>query len=104
MEEAPSCTSQRSLLLAGSSIKKEETHACAPSDNAMNGNNDQSFSTDGFDPSSAKHNSISGPLHNRDCQQYQWYGIFSSARLIPWGRHGATEKGAERKKKETNLA
>jgi hypothetical protein len=28
----------------------------------MKGNNDQSFSTAGFDPSSAKHNSISGPL------------------------------------------
>jgi hypothetical protein len=35
---------------------------CAPSESAMNGSKDQSFSVAGSVPSSPKHNSISGPL------------------------------------------
>ena len=39
-----------------------DSYACAPSDNAMNGSKDQSFSVAGLVPSFPKHNSISGPL------------------------------------------
>lgn len=68
--------------------EKRRTHACAPSDNAMNGSNDQSFSTAGFDPSSAKHNSISGPLFAlRYRQQFMHSLSFSTDR-----RHRAIEK------------
>lgn len=38
------------------------SYACAPSDKAINGNKDQSFSVVASVPSSPMHNSISGPL------------------------------------------
>lgn len=41
---------------------REVPYRCAPSDRAMNGSNDQSFSIAGFVPSSAMQCSISGPL------------------------------------------
>jgi hypothetical protein len=82
-------------LPAAAASRKEETHACAPSDNAMKGSNDQSFSTAGFDPSSAKHNSISGPLLALQNRQ-QFIALFFQLNL--WGRHGVTRK---REKKQT---
>ena len=43
-----------------------DSYACAPSDNAMNGSKDQSFSVAGLVPSFPKHNSISGPLFTNE--------------------------------------
>lgn len=42
--------------------RKGTSYACAPSDSAINGSRDQSFSDTGSVPSSPKQNSISGPL------------------------------------------
>lgn len=39
------------------------SYICAPSESAMNGNSDQSFSAAGSVPSGPMHSSISGPLY-----------------------------------------
>lgn len=43
-------------------IRQFGSYICAPSDKAINGNKDQSFSAAGSLPSSPTHSSISGPL------------------------------------------
>jgi hypothetical protein len=40
-------------------------YKCAPSESAMNGNKDQSFSAAGSVPSGPMHSSISGPLYTQ---------------------------------------
>jgi hypothetical protein len=59
---------EREVVKEEISIQEQRgvSYACAPSDKAINGSRDQSFSSTGSDPSSERHNSISGPLEVAD--------------------------------------
>lgn len=70
------------------------SYKCAPSDRAMKGSKDQSFSTAGSVPSSAMQCSISGPLQAHVSVSYFGVSVLPPLRLHVYGGLGLGMSGS----------